>query len=54
MIKEDDEMFAYYDKTQNFERIYNIRDDKNGFPHFLIYDSENHAWKYISAKHFSL
>lgn len=31
-------------------KVYNVRDDKNGFPHFLIY--ENGEWKYVSAKHF--
>lgn len=31
-------------------KVYNVRDDKNGFPHFLIY--ENVEWKYVSAKHF--
>ena len=31
--------------------VYAIRDDKNGYPHFLIYD--NGEWKYVSAKHFA-
>lgn len=31
-------------------KVYNVRDDKNGFPHFLIY--ENGEWKYVSVKHF--
>lgn len=30
--------------------VYTVRDDKNGYPHFLIY--ENGEWKYVSAKHF--
>lgn len=30
--------------------VYAVRDDKNGYPHFLIY--ENGEWKYVSAKHF--
>ena len=30
--------------------VYNVRDDKNGYPYFLIY--ENREWKYVSAKHF--
>ena len=30
--------------------VYNVRDDKNGYPHFLIY--ENGEWKYVSAKYF--
>ena len=30
--------------------VYAVRDDKNGYPHFLIYDDGE--WKYISAKHF--
>ncbi len=31
-------------------KVFNVRDDKNGYPHFLIY--ENGEWKYVSAKHF--
>lgn len=31
-------------------KVYNVRDDKNGYPHFLIY--ENREWKYVSAKRF--
>lgn len=30
--------------------VYNIRDDKSGYPHFLVY--VNGEWKYISAKQF--
>ena len=30
--------------------VFNVRDDKNGYPHFLIY--EDKQWKYVSAKHF--
>ena len=33
----------------NFYTVYNVRDDKNGHPHFLIYI--NNQWEYISAKH---
>lgn len=32
-------------------KVYNVRDDKNGYPHFLIY--ENGEWKYVSAKYFA-
>ena len=31
-------------------KVYNVRNDKNGYPHFLIY--ENGEWKYVSAKYF--
>lgn len=31
-------------------KVYNVRDDKNGYPQFLIY--ENREWKYMSAKYF--
>ena len=31
-------------------KVYNVREDKNGYPHFLIY--ENGEWKYVSAKYF--
>lgn len=30
--------------------VYAIRDDNNGYPHFLIY--EDNEWKYVKAKHF--
>lgn len=30
--------------------VYAIRDDKTGYPHFLIY--KVNAWVYVSAKHF--
>lgn len=30
--------------------VYAIRDDKKGYPHFLIYTDGQ--WKYESAKHF--
>lgn len=32
-------------------KVYKVRDDKNGYPHFLIY--ENGEWKYMSAKYFA-
>jgi len=32
-------------------KVYNVREDKNGYPYFLIY--ENGEWKYVSAKHFT-
>lgn len=36
--------------TQIKTEVFAVRDDKNGFPHFLIY--EEGEWKYVSAKHF--
>lgn len=30
--------------------VYAVRDDKAGYPHFLVY--ENNEWKYVKAKHF--
>ena len=30
--------------------VYAVRDNKNGFPHFLIY--RNNQWEYSCAKHF--
>ena len=30
--------------------VYDVRNDKNGYPHFLIY--KDNEWKYVSAKHF--
>lgn len=32
--------------------VYDIRCDKNGYPHFLIY--VDGQWKYVSAKHCKL
>lgn len=31
-------------------RVYAVRDDQCGYPHFLIF--ENNEWKYVKAKHF--
>ncbi len=38
--------------SDNFKTYtcYAVRDDSNGYPHFLIYD--NNQWIWISAKHF--
>lgn len=43
--------FTVYDK-KTFEevKVYAVKDDKTGQPHFLIY--EDNEWKYKSAKHF--
>ena len=30
--------------------VYNIRDDKSGYPHFLVHCSGR--WDYVSAKYF--
>lgn len=39
------------DDWRYIAHIYNVRDDKNGYPHFLIF--EDGEWKYVSAKHFA-
>lgn len=44
-----------YDLTEKkyipkFAKVYAVRDDKNGYPQFLIY--ENGEWKYRSAKYY--
>lgn len=31
--------------------VYSIRNDKNGYPHFLIYDREQWLWR--SAKYYA-
>lgn len=41
----------YYRPRYEFVKIYAVRDDINGFPHFLILDEGQ--WKYVSAKHFA-
>lgn len=30
--------------------VFNVRDDKSGYPHFLIY--VDNQWRYLSAKYF--
>ena len=45
-------LFAVWDKENRiFVKVYNVRNDSNGFPNFLIY--RNKQWKYVSAKHFA-
>lgn len=43
---------AYKRKDEYLEKtkVFAVRDDKNGYPHFLIYEYDQ--WKYVSAKHF--
>lgn len=31
-------------------KVFDIKNNKNGYPHFLIY--YNKQWKYVSAKYF--
>lgn len=33
-------------------KVYHVRDDKTGYPNFLIF--ENGSWKYRSAKFFEV
>lgn len=40
-----------YKKDNSLCTVYDIRNDKNGFPQFLIYTEGQ--WKYISAKNFT-
>lgn len=45
-------MFIVYEKSSGeMITVYNIRHDKHGYPHFLIY--EDGQWKYRSAKHYT-
>ena len=37
-------------QDQKIFNVFSVKDDKNGFPQFLIY--ENRAWKWQSAKQF--
>lgn len=37
-------------ETGDIKAVYDVRINKVGYPHFLIYD--NGQWKYMSAKHF--
>ena len=44
-------MFKVFHKNEQREyEVYNIRDDKTGYPHFLIF--QEGRWVYQSAKHF--
>ena len=44
-----------YDRAEKkdiprYVKVYAVRDDKNGYPQFLVY--ENGEWKYRSAKYY--
>lgn len=41
---------ALYCPDANKLIVYNIRDDKTGYPQFLVY--LDNQWRYISAKYF--
>lgn len=45
-------LFEVCKKSDNNKTVsvYAVRDDKCGYPHFLIY--EDNEWKYVKAKHF--
>ena len=44
-------LFIVCNKENNaVVNVYAVRDDKNGYPHFLIF--EDNEWKYVKAKHF--
>lgn len=45
-------MFTVYEKSSDKAvKVYNVRHDKSGYPHFLVY--EDGQWKYKSAKHYT-
>lgn len=52
VYKKDSIKYDEYNRDYYGEEVivYNIRDDKNGYPQFLIH--ENGEWKYRSAKHY--
>ena len=43
--------YALQDYVVKTVEVYAVRDDKNGYPHFLI--CENGEWKYKSAKYYT-
>lgn len=45
-----DGMKVQHKETKVKYTVYGVRNDKNGYPQFLIYDSG--SWKWLSAKHF--
>ena len=44
-------MIVYCTLDNKYYELYNVRDDKNGFPQFLVYKDKG-EWVYLSAKHF--
>lgn len=44
------EVWKKNDECLTRTKVFAVRDDKNGYPHFLIF--ENNEWKYVKAKHF--
>ena len=32
--------------------VFNVKDDRRGYPTFLVYNFDNNEWRYVSAKHF--
>lgn len=42
---------AYYLPMKKYVTVYNVRDDKKGYPHFLV--CIDNQWRYISAKYFN-
>lgn len=43
-------MVLFYKPYNRYIDVYDVTYDKNGYPHFLVYDDEE--WKLFSAKHF--
>lgn len=40
-------------KTGEVYKVYSVKNDKNGYPHFLVYDYHwQEEWSWVSAKHF--
>lgn len=45
--------FMFKKDTKQIFLIYDIKNNKNGYPHFLVYNFyNNNEWTWISAKHF--
>lgn len=47
-VEWDEDLLDWFGATVE---VYDVRNDKNGYPHFLI--CEDGEWKYKSAKHFT-
>ena len=40
-------------ETGEVYKVYSVKNDKNGYPHFLVYDYHwRDEWSWVSAKHF--
>lgn len=39
-------------KTDIKRRVFAVKNDKNGYPRFLVYIDNRNSWVWVKAKHF--